>query len=54
MWKPIESAPQDREIVVYAPGREGLGELVSLCQWHPDAGFCIDELREPTLWTEKP
>jgi hypothetical protein len=53
-WHPIETAPKDREIVVYAPGREGLGELVSLCQWHPDAGFCIDELREPTLWTEKP
>lgn len=53
-WAPIETAPRDREIVVYAPSLEGLGPLVSFCLWHPDAGFCVDELREPTLWQESP
>lgn len=53
-WALIENAPRDRPIVVYAPGRDGLQEMASICQWHPDAGFCIDELREPTLWTELP
>lgn len=50
-WLPIECAPTDgREIVVYAPARDGLKELVSLCAYHPDAGFCIDEIRSPTHW----
>ena len=53
-WQPIETAPQDRPIVVYAPARDGLQEMASICQWHPDAGFCIDELREPTHWTPIP
>lgn len=51
-WIPIETAPKDRLIIVYAPERDGLNEMVCLCNWHPDAGFCIDELREPTHWTE--
>ena len=53
-WQPIETAPQDRPIVVYAPGRDGLHEMASMCRWHPDAGFCIDELREPTHWMDRP
>jgi hypothetical protein len=53
-WAPIATAPHDRTIVVYAPGREGLPPMVSHCRYHPDAGFCIDELREPSLWTELP
>lgn len=53
-WWPIATAPKNRLIVVYAPEREGLQEMASMCQWHPDAGFCIDELREPTHWSEKP
>lgn len=28
--------------------------MVLICQWHEDAGFCIDELRTPTLWCEIP
>lgn len=51
MWLPIDTAPRDgRTIVVYAPARDGLGDLVSLCRWHADAGFCVDELREATHW----
>lgn len=55
MWKDIATAPRDgTEIVVYAPSREGLPDLVGICAWHECAGFCIDEIREPSLWTEKP
>lgn len=49
-WRPIESAPKDQLIEVYAPSREGLNPIVSLCEWHPDAGFCICEIRYPTHW----
>jgi Lar family restriction alleviation protein len=54
VWQPIDTAPKDRPILVYAPGREGLPALFAECQWHPDAGFCVDKIREPTLWTELP
>ena len=47
-WQPIEDAPDDRLIAVWCPAREGLDELMSFCRHHPDAGFCVDELREPT------
>lgn len=54
-WMPInDRTPKDHPILVYAPAREGLPPLMSVCQWHPDAGFCIDELREPTIWTTLP
>ena len=54
-WQPIETAPKDRSLfLVWAPGRDGLGPMFSLCAWHPDAGFCIDELREPTHWMPLP
>jgi hypothetical protein len=53
-WQPIETAPKDRDIVVYAAEREGLPGFFSLCRWHPDAGFCVDELREPEWWAEPP
>jgi hypothetical protein len=49
-WHPIETAPHDRLIIVYCPPRDGLDEIVCLCQWHPDAGFCVDELRVETHW----
>lgn len=54
-WQPIETAPKDRAIIVFAPGEDprwegSLGDLVTLCKWHPDAGFCVCELREPTHW----
>lgn len=47
-WKPIGLAPKDRPILVWAPGRLDLPPICCLCQWHEDAGFCVDELREPT------
>lgn len=53
-WQPIERAPKDRDILVYAPPREGLEGLYSVCRWHEDAGFCIDEIREPAFFMELP
>lgn len=54
-WKPIETAPKDgRAILVYAPGRFYLSPLYCVAQWHDDAGWCIDELREPTYWQPLP
>lgn len=53
-WQRLETAPKDRPIVVYAPPRDGLPEMTAICRWHPDASFCIDELREPTHWIERP
>lgn len=55
-WRLIdEHTPKDRMILVFAPGddpefHETLPDLVSLCKWHPDAGFCVDELRQATHW----
>lgn len=46
----MDSAPKDRSILVWAPTREGLPAMFAICKWHPDAGFCIDELREPVMW----
>jgi hypothetical protein len=50
----METAPRGRPIIVYCPERHGLQAMASICEWHPDAGFCVDELREPTCWTEIP
>jgi hypothetical protein len=54
-WRPISEAPTDGTLIlVYAPAREGLSAMQSVCAYHPDAGFCIDELREPTHFMELP
>lgn len=53
--RPIDDdTPKDRPILVYAAPREGLPGFKSTCRWHPDAGFCVDELREATHWWELP
>jgi len=51
-WLSIEDAPRDRDILVYAPPYQDLRALQSVCKWHESAGFCIDELRQPTLYKE--
>jgi hypothetical protein len=48
------TAPHDRPVVIYAPPREDLPEFAGMCEWHPDAGFCVCELREPTYWMDRP
>jgi len=53
-WHPIETAPKDGTLFIALSqdlGGNGLPPFVSLCSWHSDAGFCTDELREPTHWT---
>lgn len=54
-WQPIGTAPKDGTLLlVWAPGVEGLNAIFSLCAWHDEAGFCIDELRQPTHWMPLP
>lgn len=53
-WKPIETAPKDREILVYAPPYQELRCLKQVIAHHDSAGYCIDELRYPTHWQELP
>jgi len=55
-WQPIETIPTDankpwderRFWLLYAPEREGLPAMQSVCRYHADAGWCIDELRTAT------
>lgn len=50
-WMPIETAPRDGTMVwVYTAAREGLRSFQGPCAYHPDAGWCTDELREVTHW----
>jgi hypothetical protein len=50
-WLRIETAPTDgTPIEVWAPGIQELEPVQCLCVYHPDVGFCVDELREPTHW----
>lgn len=59
-WQPMETAPRDGKLIlVFAPGTSDkwdgdLGSLTTVCAWHPDAGFCVCELREPTHWMPLP
>ena len=53
-WQPIETAPKDREILVYAPPYQDLKSLTKIIAYHNSAGYCIDELRYPTHWKELP
>lgn len=55
-WRPIETAPKDGTLfLVWAPGSEfDLPDMMSLCAWHPDGGFCVCELRYPTHWMPLP
>ena len=55
-WLPIEDEPRDEHLpydarplwMLYAPAAEGLSELVTLCRYHDDGGWCICELRQAT------
>lgn len=50
-WRPIETAPRDgSEILVWAPGRDGLPPMFAVTAWHESAGFCVCEVRAPTHW----
>jgi len=50
-WMPISTAPKDGTLVwAYTAEREGLPAFQSACAYHPDAGWCTDELRYVTHW----
>jgi hypothetical protein len=59
-WMPIESAPKGPEVLVYATERgrtDGITPLpayIGQCAWHPDAGWCVCEVREVTHWMPLP
>jgi hypothetical protein len=53
-WRDISTAPHDRWIIVYAEPYDDLPGFVTPCLWHPDGGFCVDELREASRWHELP
>ena len=54
-WQPIETAPTDgTAVLTYAPGKYGLIPLFSVARYHPDAGWCVDELRDVTHWMPLP
>lgn len=51
----MENAPQDRMLQLWAaPYRDSVSEpldgFVTAGRWHPDAGFCVCELREVRAW----
>ena len=50
-WQPIETAPTDGTLVwVYTASAHDLSAFQGPCAWHPDAGWCTDELRCVTHW----
>lgn len=54
-WRPIKEAPQDGSIQwVYVAPRNGLPGFQCKCAYHPDAGWCADELREVTHYRPYP
>jgi hypothetical protein len=54
-WRPIASAPRNGTLVLfYAPSYEDLPEMMGVCAYHPDGGWCVDELRNVTHWMPLP
>jgi hypothetical protein len=50
-WRTMDTAPEDGTIVeVYAEEREDLLAFITLAAYHSDAGWCVDEFREPIAW----
>jgi hypothetical protein len=53
-WQPIETAPKDGTVVtVYVAARDNLPAFITHCAYHPDAGWCADEIRSVTHWMPK-
>jgi hypothetical protein len=53
-WQPIETAPKDCDVLVYAAESDGLPGFITISRWHSDAGFCVCEIREATHWQPLP
>ena len=50
----MEAAPRDQLLIVETDSAHGLSPFVTVCKWHPDAGFCVDELRDVIRWRPLP
>lgn len=54
-WKLIETAPEDdHQRWVHVAAQGGLPSFQCWCNWHPDAGYCVDEIRPVTHWWDGP
>jgi hypothetical protein len=54
-WQPIETAPMDgRTVLVWASPYDDLPGFQTTARYHPDAGWCVDELRKATHWMPLP
>lgn len=54
-WRDMDSAPIDgTKIIVWAAPAHGLPGFATLAAYHPDAGWCVDELCEATKWLPLP
>ena len=60
-WQPIETAPRDgTQVLVYArvlhPEKWGIYLDPKICaaSYHPDAGWCVCEVRDATHWRPLP
>jgi hypothetical protein len=53
-WQPIETAPLDEWVLVYAATAHGLGGFICTARHHSDGGWCVDELRHTTHWMPLP
>ena len=50
-WQPIETAPRDgTNVWVYAAPFQDLPGFQCRYGYHPEGGWCVDELREVTHW----
>lgn len=50
-WMPIDTAPEDGTMVeVMSDNRCDLPTLVVNASYHPEAGWCICELRNAIAW----
>ena len=50
-WQPIATAPRDgTRVWVYVAAAHDLPAFQCACAWHPDGGWCADELRPITHW----
>lgn len=50
-WQPIATAPIDgTRVWVFVAAAYGLSSFYCIAAYHPDGGWCCDELRETTAW----
>jgi len=50
-WQPIETAPTDGTLVrVWVAPDYELPGFETVTYYHPEGGWCVDEVREATYW----